>query len=167
MGRRSPRRGCAAVHSNNHIPNCRRPSSAILRPGDSQLQPLLVPQSQTVDAGAAHLSEFLLQHGEPDLELMEETQMVEPGVVRSLLSSRMSSERPLPLFAMAAASSCFTKDEDLRAPLRGYINRWPETEVGLAYLEAPYFPIIVGLATLLLSNSQETQVRRPVISCER
>ncbi len=42
---------------------------AILRPGDSQLQPLLVPPSEAVDAWAAHPSELLLQHGGPGLEL--------------------------------------------------------------------------------------------------
>ncbi len=37
--------------------------------------------------------------------------------------------------------------KDLRAPPRGYINRWSGTDVGLAHLGAPYFPIIVGLAS--------------------
>ncbi len=69
LGRRSLRRGCAGVHVNNHIPNCRRLSLAILRTGDSQLKPLPVPPSEAVDVWAAHPSEFLLQHGEPGLQL--------------------------------------------------------------------------------------------------
>ncbi len=44
--------------------------------------------------------------------------------------------------------------KDLRAPPRGYINRWS-------------FPIIVGLASLLLSNRQETPVREPAMSRQR
>ncbi len=56
---------------------------------------------------------------------------------------------------------------DLRAPPRGYINRWSGTELGLAHLGVPYFPIIVGLASLLLSNRQETPVREPAISCQK
>ncbi len=44
---------------------------------------------------------------------------------------------------------------------------WLGTEVGLAHLGAPYFPTIVGLATLLLSNRQETPVKEPAIYCQR
>ncbi len=57
--------GCAGAQCNNHIPNCRRPSLAILRPGDFQLQPLLVPPSEAVDVKAAHPSEVILQRAEP------------------------------------------------------------------------------------------------------
>ncbi len=56
---------------------------------------------------------------------------------------------------------------DLRAPPRGYIKRGSGTEMGLANHGVPYFPIIVGLASLLLSNRQETPVREPAISCQR
>ncbi len=43
----------------------------------------------------------------------------------------------------------------------GYAYRWSGTDVGLAHLGAPNLPIIVGLASLLLSNRQETPIREP------
>ncbi len=69
LGRHSTIRGCAGVHSNNHIPNCRRLNLATLRPGDSQRQPLPVPPSETVDVRATHPSVVLLHHDEPSLQL--------------------------------------------------------------------------------------------------
>ncbi len=54
--------------------------------------------------------------------------------------------------------------EDLCAPPTGYMNRWSGTEVGSAHLGVPYFPIIVGLAILLLSNSKETLFEKPARS---
>ncbi len=39
-----------------------------------------------------------------------------------------------------------------------YINRWSGTEVGLTHVGASYLPIIVGLATILLSNRHENGV---------
>ncbi len=56
---------------------------------------------------------------------------------------------------------------NLHDPPSECINRWSGIEVGLAHLGAPNLPIIVGLASLLLSNRQETPVREPAISCQR
>ncbi len=69
FGRHSLRGGCAGGHSNNHIPSCRRPSLAILRPGDFQRQPLPVPPPEAVYVRTAHPCEILLQHAEPGLKL--------------------------------------------------------------------------------------------------
>ncbi len=44
----------------------------------------------------------------------------------------------------------------LRAPLGGFINRLSRTEAGLAHVGRP---VIVGIATQLLSNFHETPVR--------
>ncbi len=66
-GRQSPRRVCAGAHSNNYIPSGRRPSLAILRPGDSR--PLPVPAPETVDFRAVRLTDVLLQRAEPGLQL--------------------------------------------------------------------------------------------------
>ncbi len=52
------------VYSNNHILEL-----AILRPGDSQRQPLPIPPSEAVDVRAAHPTVFPLQHDEPGLQL--------------------------------------------------------------------------------------------------
>ncbi len=69
LRRHSLRKGCADVHNNNQIPNCRHPSFMILRPGDSQRQPLLISSSEAVGVRAAHPSEVLLQHVELGLKL--------------------------------------------------------------------------------------------------
>ncbi len=68
-------------------------------------------------------------------------------------------------FIHEMGSACAKKD--LRAPPRGYTNRWSGTEVGLAHLRAPNLPIIVRLASLILSNRKETPIREPAISCQR
>ncbi len=46
------------------------------------------------------------------------------------------------------------------SPPRGYIKCWSGTEAGLANLGALYVRIIVGLATLLLSNRSAQSYQR-------
>ncbi len=58
-------RGCAGVHRNNHIWDGHRLSLEILRPGDSQRQP--VPPFEAADVWAAHPSEVLFQQAKPGL----------------------------------------------------------------------------------------------------
>ncbi len=67
LERHSLKRGCAGTHDNNHIPNCRRSSLAILRPGGFQLQPLPVPPPEA--AWACYPREVLLQHAKSGLQL--------------------------------------------------------------------------------------------------
>ncbi len=62
LGRNSPRRGYAGMHSNNRIPIS---SLAILRPVDPQRQSPPVPPSDAEDVRATHPSEVLLQYAEP------------------------------------------------------------------------------------------------------
>ncbi len=69
LGRHSPGSGCAGINGNNRIPNCRCPSSAILRLGDRDRHPVLVPPSEAVDGRSAEASEILLHRGHPRFEL--------------------------------------------------------------------------------------------------
>ncbi len=96
FGRHSPRRGCANVHSNNHISNCRRPSLAILRRGDSQRQPLLVPPSEAVDDWAAHPSEVLLQLAECLADSEKSLAKIYPGLLFLNMDKRSSILLTLP-----------------------------------------------------------------------
>ncbi len=68
-GRHSPGGGCAGIHVNNRVPNCRYPSSSILRPGEPDRHPMLVPPAEAEDVRPAEVDRVLLQRGHPRLEL--------------------------------------------------------------------------------------------------
>ncbi len=69
LGRHSHGSGCAGINGNNRVPNCRCPSSAILRPGDPNRHPVLVPPSEAVDGRSTEAGEILLHRGHPRFEL--------------------------------------------------------------------------------------------------
>ncbi len=69
LGRHSPGSGCAGINGNNRVPNCRCPSSAILRPGDPDRHPVPVPLSEAVDGRSTEAGEILLHRGHPRFEL--------------------------------------------------------------------------------------------------
>ncbi len=60
---------CAGIHGYNRVPNCRCPSSAILRPGDPDRHPVLVSSSEAVDGRSTEAGAILLQLGQPRFEL--------------------------------------------------------------------------------------------------
>ncbi len=69
LGRHSPGSGCAGINGNNRDPNCRCPSSAILRPGDPDLHPVLVTTSEALDGQSTGASHILFHRGHPRFEL--------------------------------------------------------------------------------------------------
>ncbi len=69
MGRHSPGSGCADIHGYNRIPNCRCPSSTVLRPGDSDRHPVPIPPFEVEDVRSAEAGKVLLERGLPRFEL--------------------------------------------------------------------------------------------------
>ncbi len=69
LGRHSPGSGCAGIHCYNGVPNCRCPSSTVLRPGYPYRHPVPVPPSEAEDFGSAEAGKILLERGHPRFEL--------------------------------------------------------------------------------------------------
>ncbi len=69
LERHSPGNGCAGINGNNRVPNCRCLSSAILRPGDPDRHPVLVPPSEAVDGRSTGSGEILLRRAHPPFQL--------------------------------------------------------------------------------------------------
>ncbi len=59
LGRHAAGSGCADIHGNNRVPNCRYPRLTVLRQGDPNRNPVPVPPSETEDVQSAEASKVI------------------------------------------------------------------------------------------------------------
>ncbi len=67
--RHSPGSGCAGIHGNKRTPNCRCPSSTVLRLGDPDRHPAPVSPSKAQDVRSAEAGKVIVQRCRPRSEL--------------------------------------------------------------------------------------------------